>query len=242
VALGTRSGGCSRAGDRGPNEDALAYDDARRLFAVADGVGQYRGAAVASALVIDSARAALASDPPSLQDVRAWLGRAAGRAARDLHARGKAEPTLGSMAAALTLVVLVDDAWWALHVGDARAYLLRGGQLAQLTRDHSIAWEQLEAGAITKAQLRDHPNQKLLTRTLIARRDVVVPDIVTRPAQAGDRLLLCTDGVSKVLDDDALQAALAAGDDPAAIAADVVARVAAVGLKDDTTVVVVIAA
>jgi protein phosphatase len=241
--LPARSGGASRAGPDGPDEDAFAHDDASRLYVVADGLGSYRGAAVASGLAVEAAREALAGAPPPVDDpgaLRAWLGRAATHAARALHARGRAERALGSMATTLTCVRLVEDTWWALHVGDTRAYLLRDGALTQLTRDHSIAWEQLEAGAITKAQLRTHPNQGLLTRTLIARRDFVVPDVTSGALRAGDRLLLCSDGLVKVLDEGRIAETLAGGDDPAALAAGLVDRADRLVLVDDATAVVVL--
>ncbi|MCO5167408.1 MAG: protein phosphatase 2C domain-containing protein [Planctomycetes bacterium] len=235
-----RSGGTTRAGPDGPNEDALLVDDERRFYAVSDGVGQYRGAAVASALVVEACRDALAGGPPPDGDLRGWLGRAASRAARALHARGRAEPALGSMAATLTALQLVDGAWWIVHVGDTRAYLLRDGRLEQLTRDHSVAWEQYEAGGITRDQLRTHPNQNLLTRTLIARREFVVPDVVTGDLRPGDRLLLCSDGVIKVLDEGRVAETLAAGDDPQAVAEAVVARADRLGLTDDATALMVL--
>lgn len=236
-----RSGGATRAGPDGPNEDAFGRDDERRTFVVADGVGQYRGAAVASKLAVDACLDALAAGPPTTPDaIRPWLGRAAGHAARVIHARGRAEPAHGSMATTLTALQLLDAAWWVVHVGDTRAYRLRDGVLEQLTRDHSLAWEQLEAGAITKEQLRTHPNQNLLTRTVIARRDAVVPEVFTGDLRPGDRLLLCSDGLVKVLDEGRMAGTLAEGDDPQAIAEALVERAARVGLSDDTTVVVVL--
>lgn len=239
----TRSGGATRAGPDGPNEDALLLDDERRLFGVADGVGQYRGAEVASALVLEGCREALATRPHGREEetLRRWLGRAAGHAARLVHARGRTQPELGSMASTLTALQLVDEAWWLVHVGDTRAYVLRGGALEQLTRDHSVGWEQYEAGAITKEQLRTHPNQNLLTRTVIARRDGVVPDVRTGDLQADDRFLLCSDGLVKVLDEGRIAETLAQGDDPGAIAQALVDRADRLGLVDDTTVVVVLA-
>lgn len=238
MALSLRSAGCTRAGSSAPNEDAYAHDDERRLFAVADGVGTYRGAALASALVVEECLAALAGEPPA--DVRAWLAGAARRAAEALHARGAAPRELRSMSAALTLAAWIGDAWWLLHVGDTRAYLLRDGALAQLTRDHSVAWEQLEAGAITKAQLRTHPNQRLLTRSFTASRGFVVPAIESLAARPGDRLLLCSDGVSKVLEDERLARLLAGAGAPAELATAVVEAAAREGLVDDTTAVVIL--
>lgn len=236
-----RSGGATRAGPGGPNEDALGRDDARRVYAVADGVGQYRGAAVASALAIEACAEALAAGRPAERDaIRTWLGRAAVHAARVVHARGRAEPALGSMATTLTTALLQDEAWWIVHVGDTRAYLLRDGRLEQLTRDHSLAWEQFEAGAITKDQLRTHPDQNLLTCTLVARRASVVPEVFTGALRRGDRLLLCSDGLLKALDEGRVAETLRQGDDPQTIADALVERADRLGLVDDTTALVVL--
>lgn len=237
---GPRSAGATRAGPDGPNEDALHLDDERCLYGVADGVGQHRGAGVASALVLASVADALAVAPTDSGEdtLRRWLGRAAGHAARVVHARGRAQPDLSAMGTTLTALQLVADAWWIVHVGDTRAYVLRDGQLQQLTRDHSVGWEQFEAGAITKEQLRTHPNQNLLTRSVLARRDGVVPDVRTGDVHAGDRFLLCSDGLLKVLDEGRIAETLGQGDDPAAIAQALVERAARLGLVDDTTVVV----
>jgi serine/threonine protein phosphatase PrpC len=144
------------------------------------------------------------------------------------------------MASTLTALQLVADGWWIVHVGDTRAYVLRDGQLEQLTRDHSVGWEQFEAGAITKEQLRTHPNQNLLTRTVIARRDGVVPDVRAGDVRAGDRFLLCSDGLLKVLDEGRIAETLGQGEDPAAIAQALVERADRLGLIDDTTAVVVL--
>ena len=131
-----------------PCEDHHAVDHARGLVAVADGLGQYTGGAEASALAVAEVLAALAGEPPeSAAEVKTWLGRALTCAARALHARGRKEPRLGSMATTLTLARLDLEGGTldVVHVGDARAYRLRGGALEQLTRAHSIAWEQVEA-------------------------------------------------------------------------------------------------
>lgn len=241
MPLTTAARSVPKPGDK-PCEDHHAVDHARGLVAVADGLGQYTGGAEASALAVAEALAALGGEPPSSwAEVKPWLGRALTCAARALHARGLREPRLGSMATTLTLARLDLEGGTldVAHVGDARAYRLRDGALQQLTRDHSIAWEQVEAGALTREAARTHPNQRLLTRSIIARRDFVVGEVTRHDLAAGDLLLLCTDGVTKPLADEQLVDLLDAGGPLEALADALLAAVDQAGRVDDTTFVLV---
>jgi serine/threonine protein phosphatase PrpC len=241
VPISTAARSVPKPGDK-PCEDHHGVDHARGLVAVADGLGQYAGGAEASALAVAEALAALSGEPPtSPTELRPWLGRALTCAARALHARGQAEPRLGSMATTLTLARLDLEAGRLdlVHVGDSRAYRLRDGELAQLTRDHSIAWEQVEAGALTREAARNHPNQRLLTRSIVARRDFVVGEVSHHELAPGDLLLLCTDGVTKPLTDEVLVDLLDAGGPLEALADALLAAVDQAGRVDDTTFVLV---
>jgi len=236
-----RSGAASRAGGPPgrPSEDAQRADDAAGRWLVSDGLGRHRGGAVASRLAVEAAVRLLGDPlPEAAADVRRALGRLPSRAAAALVARTRAEPALEAMRAGLTLLALTPAGPFVVHVGDARLYRLRAGALEQLTADHSIAWEQYAAGAITKDQLRHHPNQRLLTRSVGARSTLAVGDVAPVDLRPGDRLLLCTDGVTKALADAELAAALEAAEDPDAAAR---ALVAACGdpPEDDATAVAV---
>jgi protein phosphatase len=104
------------------------------------------------------------------------------------------------MAATLTLLSILEGEFHIAHVGDSRAYLFREGRLQQITHDHSVAFEQYWVGAITKEDIRNHPNQNLLTRTL-GGGDLVTPDFWEGRLEPGDRFLLCSDGLTKELSD-----------------------------------------
>jgi protein phosphatase len=220
------------------NEDAFLADDARRLYVVSDGVGRYEGAATASRLVVESVAAHLGGPPDA--DARRWLLGAARKAASALVAAAKRDRALRSMSATLTFLQEIEHEAHILHVGDSRAYLWRGGRLEQLTRDHSVAFEQLEIGAITKDELRTHPNQRLLTRTLRASSALVIPELSVVPILPGDVFLLCSDGLTKELTDEQV-ATTASRTDPALLARALVDRANEAGGRDNVTVVVVVA-
>ena len=176
------------------NEDHHLADDRRGLYIVADGIGSSRGAGTASALVVAELRARIDAGMP--QAFRA--------AARRLAAEGGRSPQHRAMATGATLLLVAGGMRHLAHVGDARCYLVQGGGVTQLTRDHSVAWEQFEAGAITKEALRKHPNQRLLTRSFDAAKDFVVPEFLSAPLAPGDAFLLTTDGITKEVTEDCL--------------------------------------
>jgi protein phosphatase/serine/threonine-protein phosphatase Stp1 len=124
-----------------------------------------------------------------------------------------------------------------LWVGDSRAYLLRNGMLARLTRDHSLVQELIEAGAITEADAETHPQANVITRAIGAPEDSGDMDKMTGEIAAGDRFLLCSDGVTKSLPDDLLAAVLRdAGATPARTLID---RAMQAGSRDNVTAIVV---
>lgn len=227
----------SRGGE--VNEDALLADDGCGVYVVSDGVGRHRGADTASRLVVEHVAKELRRDaPPVAEARRMWLIGAAKKAAGALAAEAKKRKELSSMGATLTALRVVGEEAHLLHVGDSRAYRLRAGRLEQLTRDHSLAFEQFEAGAITKEQLRTHPNQKLLTRSLRASSTIVIPETAVAPIAAGDRFLLCTDGLTKDLEDEKIAELLLANTDLEEACRALRDAASAAGGADDTTLIV----
>src|SRR5690606_40752743 len=96
---------------------------------------------------------------------------------------------------------IIDDVARIAHVGDSRAYLLRNGELRQLTEDHTVAAEYVAAGRLTPEEAMTHPQRNMITRALGLTQDLVV-DEVEEPVQPGDRFLSCSDGVNSMLTDD----------------------------------------
>jgi protein phosphatase len=224
----------SEVGRRRNNEDAVYASP--RLAAVADGVGGHNAGEVASqwaieALVqLDSSR----PDKPlaaALEDAVAWGNQTIGSIARS-------RPETAGMSTTLTAVALTDDGAYVLaNIGDSRTYLLRDGALTQLTRDDSYVQYMVDSGHLTVEQARRHPSRSLVMEALDGgpeRR----PAILTLAAWAGDRLLLCSDGLSDALDDDAIAALLLRHAERGECANQLVAAALAAGGRDNVSVVV----
>jgi serine/threonine protein phosphatase PrpC len=216
---------------RSHNEDAVLATP--RLAAVADGVGGHAAGEVASAAAI----AVLAS----LE--KRWLSDALpdelGDAIREANERigfvAECRPEAAGMATTLTAVALEDELVVA-SIGDSRAYLLRDGSLVQLTRDDSLLQDLIDSGAMDAAAARAHPRRNVVTEVLdgaAARR----PTITTREARAGDRLLLCSDGVSDVVGAATLHTLLTGGP-PAEAAQRLIDAAMDAGSRDNVSAVV----
>lgn len=201
-------GGRSDVGmQRQDNQDSLYAGP--RLLAVADGVGGAAHGEIASRLTIT---AVSALDTEQIDDPDTALRRAADDAdiaIRDMVARNTA---LSGMSTTLTAVLASNDRLTLAHIGDSRAYLLRGGQLQQLTHDHTLVQSLIDEGQITEQEAQSHPRRSWILRALDGRGTPEV-DVAEIDASPGDRLLVCSDGLSSYVEEPAIARALA-GDDP----------------------------
>jgi PPM family protein phosphatase len=214
------------------NEDAVFAGP--RLVAVADGVGGAAAGEVASRLAIDAV-AHLAGRRLG-GPLEAALADAVAEANDTIGFVAACRPLTAGMSTTLTTVALGDDGGYALaSVGDSRAYLLRDGALTRLTRDDSFVQELIDRGELTPAQARSHPQRSLVLDTLDGRPRADRPTRLQ--ARAGDRLLLCSDGLSDMVDDEAIAGALR---EPSreACAERLVALALAAGGRDNVSVVV----
>ncbi|HEX8910609.1 MAG TPA: protein phosphatase 2C domain-containing protein [Anaeromyxobacteraceae bacterium] len=202
---------------RDHNEDACGAVRERRdcaIAAVADGVSSGAAGEVASQMAIEVLLREFrdqGADVPAGQR----LYRAVQQANIEIYDRAVAVPELRGMATTLTAAVVEDGALTAVHVGDSRLYLLRGGVLTQLSKDHTIAAERARFGLMSKERARTHVDRCVLTRS-VGRELIVSRDRITQPLAAGDVLLLCSDGLHGVLDEAELARLLAAGSADAA--------------------------
>jgi len=196
------------------NEDAYVNRPDLGIWAVADGAGGHKAGEIASAAVasilqtVDSGLSAA----EMLVEVRSRLEAA--------HAKLHAESTrhgAGAMVATTVVVLMArDDHFACLWAGDSRAYLLRGQALTRITRDHSLVQVLVENGTISEAEALRHPQANVITRAVGADIDLLELDKRTGQLQAGDRLLLCSDGLSKTLPEELLAELLSGDDDSAA--------------------------
>lgn len=199
-----RCAACSETGRRANNEDAVFCSP--RLVAVADGVGGAAAGEVASGWAINEMVTLEKSRLTTALDVA--LRGAVQRANSALGFLTECRPELSGMATTLTAVALSNDGDYVIaNVGDSRTYLYRAGQLTQLTRDQSLVQELIDRAAITTRQAREHPQRSVVLESLDgAQRTIGESDL--HRARLGDRLLLCSDGISDYLTDDEIGAAL----------------------------------
>ena len=191
---------------RRANEDAF-YAHAP-VFAVADGMGGAQAGEVASRTVVDRLRRGL-PDGGSPEERLALLA----EEANDLiHRKAAEDEQRAGMGTTLTAAYVDEDAVSFGHVGDSRAYLFRDDKLQQLTNDHSLVGEMVRRGKLTAEQAEEHPQRSIITRAL-GPEPVVEVDHMTTFARDGDLFLLCSDGLTSMIGDDAIEAILRAGPD-----------------------------
>jgi len=204
---------------RSANEDAVRFDANLGLAILADGMGGYAAGEVASRIAVDeifdelaSALPHLHAQPPSTD--RAGLHEdmrfAAARANSSIIAAARREPDYEGMGSTLVVAVLMDDCMTVAHLGDSRCYRWRAGVLEQVTRDHCWVDEQIAMGALPVDALLDARYRNIVTRAL-GIEDEIDLEVHDHEALPGDVFLLCSDGLSDMLDDAALAAHLGAG-------------------------------
>jgi len=190
---------------RSANEDSLFVR--APIFVVADGMGGAQAGEVASKAAAEAFDRDLPEAPPER-----ILRETIEGANRRIHELARADPSRAGMGTTITAAI-VDAAGEEVcigHVGDSRAYRLREGRLERLTRDHSLVEEMRRKGQITDAQAEDHPQRSIITRALGPEPEVEV-DVQTVPAAPGDVFLLCSDGLTTMVDEEQIAATLARG-------------------------------
>lgn len=219
---------------RAANEDSVVARSP--LFAVADGMGGHSAGDLASAAVVERLAEAVASDFLAPRAVE----RALERATEDIaQIADDSELGIGTTVTGAALTLQQDEPYFAVfNIGDSRVYAFERNELNQVTVDHSVVQEMVEAGAITRDQAEQHPDSNIITRA-VGFNARPVPDFWMLPLRAGLRLLLCSDGLTKELQDERIRLHLAAGLNPAETAGALVDAALAAGGRDNITTVVV---
>ncbi len=215
------------------NEDS-AYAGPR-LLAVADGMGGHAAGEVASSVTIAS-MAELDSEPPG-DDILAELATAVSAANTRLQEMIIANPAVEGMGTTLTALFWSDGQAAVCHIGDSRGYLLRENELYQITHDHTLVQSLVDEGRISAADVSTHPQRSLLLRALDG-RSIAEPDLSVHEAQAGDRYLLCSDGLSGVVSDETLRETLATIAEPEAATRQLIEFALQGGGPDNITCIV----
>lgn len=216
---------------RDHNEDSLAVNPP--LYAVADGMGGHAAGEVASEIAIQTLVANAPETPDGDDLARAVV--AANHAVIRAAAEGIGRKGMGTT---MTAAMLVGKRLVVAQVGDSRAYLLHEGALQRITRDHSLMADLVESGQITAEEARVHPQRSVITRAL-GSDPSTLPDIYEMNVAPGDRLLLCSDGLSGMVDDSLLESTLERVKDPQRCAAALVNEAISAGGHDNVTAIVV---
>jgi PPM family protein phosphatase len=228
VTIRIRVGACTDVGRvREGNEDAYMVRDP--LFAVADGMGGHQGGEVASNLALERLERASDGDSDLADVVR--------EANRAVFEQAAQDPGLAGMGTTLTAVRVQDERLHLAHVGDSRMYLLRNGSLERITRDHTVVEQLVDQGRMSAEDAKIHPQRSILTRALGVDEDIQVDeaDVDVRP---GDRVLLCSDGLTGMVDEDRILSILTAIPDPRAACAALIEAANQAGGQDNITAVV----
>ncbi|WP_406177859.1 Stp1/IreP family PP2C-type Ser/Thr phosphatase [Streptomyces sp. NBC_00996] len=206
-----------------------------RLLAIADGMGGQAAGEVASSEVI-STIVALDDDVPG-SDILTSLGTAVQRANDQLRMMVEEDPQLEGMGTTLTALLWTGQRLGLVHVGDSRAYLLRDGVLTQITQDHTWVQRLVDEGRITEEEATTHPQRSLLMRAL-GSGDHVEPDLSIREVRAGDRYLICSDGLSGVVSHQTMEDTLASYQGPQETVQELIQLALRGGGPDNITVIV----
>ena len=209
----TASAGATDPGrKRANNEDAFLVLEGSQLFAVADGVGGREGGEIASDSAVDTLREAVPDllgtadrAPPAgtsgdAERETAVLRKAVSLANRRIIESIQERPELTGMGTTLTALLFARSRVYLVHLGDSRAYRLRSGTFRQLSDDHSVVAEQVKAGVLTPAQARSSAHRHVITRAL-GIHDEAAPDLRQEPVEQGDVYLLCSDGLTEMVED-----------------------------------------
>jgi len=211
------------------NEDSFTSMDP--LFAVADGMGGHAGGEVASGL--------------ALETIERLFTRGEGDLAEQVHEanrivfeRSVLDRSVAGMGTTLTAALLEGDRVRLAHVGDSRAYLLRDGELRQLTEDHTLVRRMVLEGELTEAEAEVHPHRNILTRVLGVGPDIEIDELWLDP-RSGDRLLLCSDGLTGMVPDDRVGEILRADRDPQRAVDRLIREANEAGGVDNITAIVI---
>ena len=192
---------------RRANEDCYALVAESGLYLVADGMGGHTAGQVASELAAEAAVGALQALEDATASLAEKLRYAVAAANREVFTTSQRNAKLNGMGTTLVALLAGEERIALAHVGDSRAYLVRGGKIRQLTDDHSLVAELVRRREITEHAAREHPHRHVLTRALGVRR-TVEPDLAELTPTPGDHFVLCSDGLTGHVHDDEIAKAI----------------------------------
>lgn len=229
---------------RKQNEDSFGADSPPGLFIVADGMGGHAAGEIASQLAVRCATEGVALLPESspVNVARERLRLAIADANQVILIEGQTHPERSGMGTTTTALLLSDEGWWVVgHVGDSRAYLVRDGEVQQITEDHTYVQELVNQGRLSDEEARLHPRSSLLTRALGTNPHVQV-DLFEGMAKPGDRFVLASDGLMSMIPEPQIHDLLTGPRTPDELVEDLIEAANEAGGYDNVTAIVVDAA
>jgi len=229
------------------NEDAVAFDEVTRLCVLADGMGGYNAGEIASGMATAFIKSELvrwlseAGPQANAGEVSRAIEICVDNANRSILNAAQANPAYAGMGTTLVVGVFQDALLMLGHIGDSRCYRWRGNQLVQITKDHSLLQEQLDAGFLTPEQAALSPNKNLVTRALGVENDVML-ELHAHQVEACDLYLMCSDGLSDMMDDAAIARILQNGTSLDQMSEALVCQANENGGRDNITVLLIQAA
>jgi protein phosphatase len=226
------------------NEDSVAVDEANALTVLADGMGGYNAGEVASGMATEFIRSELGrwlqetGGRANDSEIRRAMDICVDNANRAIFNAANANPQYAGMGTTLVVAIFREGHVRLGHVGDSRAYRWRKGQLTQITRDHSLLQEQLDAGLITPEQAAFSANKNLVTRA-VGVEDTVLLETHQHEIQPGDVILMCSDGLSDMLNDTAIAQLLQAHDELPEAGRALIAAANEAGGRDNIALILV---
>lgn len=182
---------------RSTNQDNFYIEKNGEWCVIADGMGGHNGGETASDIAVETIKAELEKENKDVEDA---LRTAVVSANNAIYEKAKENTDLVGMGTTVVLLKMEKNIAYIAHVGDSRAYYISDGKIVQLTKDHSVVQSLIEKGTITKSQAKDHPQKNIITRAVGTDAYVEI-DVNRVICTKGDHILLCTDGLSTMVDD-----------------------------------------
>jgi len=217
---------------RDGNEDSYLVQDP--FFVVADGMGGHAAGDVASRVAVQTISERVGDGAAATPD---GVERAVKDANAAIYEKASSDPSLHGMGTTCTLVLVAESEIHIAHVGDSRAYLFRAGELSQLTEDHTLVGRMVKEGRLQPEEAERHPQRSIITRVLGVGDEVEV-DLLTIPIEKEDKILICSDGLSSMVDVEGIRSVLAQDEDPQATVDALIDLANDAGGEDNITAVV----
>ena len=212
---------------REKNEDAYLLRDDLGLYLVADGMGGHAGGEFASQIAVKTIEETIKNYPKYREEVTItgtpgepepfqMLNCAIQRACKKIHEKSLEDPDLRGMGTTIVATLVNDENLWLAHVGDSRAYLIRDRNIQQLTEDHSLVHEQVKAGLLSAEEAKTHKLKNIITRS-VGFQEEVEADLFNMTIKPGDLFLICSDGLTSLVEDEEIKEVLLSHDPKVAI-------------------------